>query len=192
MGMRQTLEVLNAMVRDGVVARYAIGGAVAAYQYVEATVTEDLDILVSFEATAQRRSGLIVLTPILDYLAARGYTEFRQEGVLVEGWPVQFLPVSDDLDAEALACAEEIAITIPPDDTSITTRILTSAYIVATALRVGRPKDRSRILQFVEERAVDYAALCPVLVRHDLADRWRAFCAIVGIENPCGEGVQSP
>ena len=46
MGMKQTLDVINAMETDGAIGRYAIAGAVAAYNYVAPTVTEDLDILV--------------------------------------------------------------------------------------------------------------------------------------------------
>jgi hypothetical protein len=46
MGMKQTLEVINRMEADGIVDRYVIGGAVAAYNYVEPAVTEDLDILI--------------------------------------------------------------------------------------------------------------------------------------------------
>jgi hypothetical protein len=34
-GMRQTLDVLNAMEADGVIDRYAMAGAVAAYNYIE-------------------------------------------------------------------------------------------------------------------------------------------------------------
>ena len=49
MGMKQTLDVINRMEADGIIGRYAIAGAVAAYNYIEPTVTEDLDILVSFD-----------------------------------------------------------------------------------------------------------------------------------------------
>jgi hypothetical protein len=53
MGMKQTLDVINAMEADGVIGRYAIAGAVAAYNYIEPTVTEDVDILVSFDVTSR-------------------------------------------------------------------------------------------------------------------------------------------
>ena len=46
MSLRQTLEVLNGMVEASVVETYAIGGAVAAFYYVEASTTDDLDIFV--------------------------------------------------------------------------------------------------------------------------------------------------
>jgi hypothetical protein len=128
--MMQTLEVLNGMVSDGIISKYAVGGAVAAYNYVEATVTEDLDILVSLEtADHRRRSGLITLEPILTYLAAKGYTDFRKEGLIVEGWPVQFLPVADDLDAKALEAAEEVEVTISPEQGSVLTRVLRPEHI---------------------------------------------------------------
>jgi hypothetical protein len=53
MGMKQTLEVINRMEADGIVGRYAISGAVAAYNYVEPAVTADLDILISFGGHAK-------------------------------------------------------------------------------------------------------------------------------------------
>jgi hypothetical protein len=108
MRIRQTLEVVNAMERAGVIGRYAIGGAVAAYNYVEPAVTEDLDIFVSFETRSS--SKLISLDPVLHFLRQRGYSEFRKEGIVVEGWPLQFLPVADDLEAEALSQAQDVGI----------------------------------------------------------------------------------
>jgi hypothetical protein len=35
MGMKQTIEVLNRMAADGIVESYAIGGAIAAFNYIE-------------------------------------------------------------------------------------------------------------------------------------------------------------
>ena len=113
--MKWTLEVLNQMVKDKIIKSYAIGGAIAAYNYIEPALTEDLDILVSFEHTASA-SGLVTLTPIVTYLASKGYTEFRKEGIVVSGWPVQFLPVANPLDAEALNEAIMIDIEISPSE----------------------------------------------------------------------------
>jgi hypothetical protein len=74
MGMKQTLDVINRIEAEGIIGRYAIAGAVAAYNYIEPTVTEDLDILVSFDAPAAfSQSGLITLSPILSWLKANGY-----------------------------------------------------------------------------------------------------------------------
>lgn len=186
MAMKQTLAVINAMESAGVIGRYAIGGAVAAYNYIEAAVTEDLDILVSFDgATGQQPAGLISLAPIYSYLRSKGYDEHRKEGIVVEGWSVQFLPVADALDAEALAVAQEIEVKSNESEEGVKTRVLRPEHLVATALRVGRPKDAIRIAQFLEERAVDLTALCDVLDRHGLNETWRAYCRRSGITNPC-------
>jgi hypothetical protein len=62
MGMKQTLDIINRMEADGIIGRYAIAGAVAAYNYVEPTVTEDVDILIAFDAGQHRpQSGLVTL-----------------------------------------------------------------------------------------------------------------------------------
>jgi hypothetical protein len=186
MGMKQTLEVINAMEADGIIGRYAIGGAVAAYNYIEPTVTDDLDILVSFRETADRpKSGLITLSPLFAYLKAKGYQEHRKEGLVIEGWPVQFLPVASELDAEALAQAQEVEIQINEAEGSVSTRILRAEHLVAICLRVGRPRDLIRITQFLEEDAVDLSALSELLGRHHLKEVWQAFCNRIGIADPC-------
>ena len=46
MSIGKTLQFLNQMVADGIVEQYAIAGAVAALNYIEPSVTEDLDILI--------------------------------------------------------------------------------------------------------------------------------------------------
>ena len=184
MGMKQTLEVINAMETEGVIGRYAISGAIAAYNYIEAAVTDDLDVLVSFDQIAETK-GLVKLGPIFAHLKARGYSEHRHEGIVIEGWPVQFLPVASALDEEALARAQEIDIALDKVEGTIRTRILRPEHLAAIALRVGRPKDLVRIAQFVEESAVDVRTLCDVLGRHDLMEQWRSFCVRVGLKDPC-------
>jgi hypothetical protein len=185
MGMKQTLDVINRMEADGIIGRYAIAGAVAAYNYVEPTVTEDVDILIAFDSGHRPQTGLITLEPILSYLKGNGYSDFRKEGILIEGWAVQFIPVASDLDAEALAAADEVDLEILPNEGSVKTRVLRPEYIVATALRVGRPRDRLRIIQFLEEEAVDIETLCNVISRYDLGEAWLTFCGRTGIVDPC-------
>ena len=64
--MKATLEAINQMQADGVIGKYAIGGAVGATFYLEPAATIDLDIFVMLP----RDSGgaLLSLTPIYDYL----------------------------------------------------------------------------------------------------------------------------
>ena len=52
--MKETLEVLNRMVADRVIAQYAIAGAVTTCNYIEATVTDDLDILIAVEVLEEQ------------------------------------------------------------------------------------------------------------------------------------------
>ena len=119
----RTITVLNQMVEDGIIRRYAIGGAVAAMNYLEPALTEDVDVLISFDT--QSPSGPVTLGPIVDWLGAKGYSEWRKEGLVVDGWPVQFLPVADPFGTEA----------------TISTWMLSAEHVVATALKAGRPKD---------------------------------------------------
>jgi hypothetical protein len=184
--MKQTLDVINAMEADGIIGRYAIAGAVAAYNYIEPALTNDLDILVSFDNPAnEAKSSLISLDPIYSYLKEKGYDEHSEEGIVIEGWPVQFLPVASRLDMEALAQAEEVDIEINKTEGAVKTRILRPEHLVANALRVGRPQDFIRITQFLHENAVNLAAFCPLLHRHNLKGAWQAFCKRTGIGDPC-------
>jgi len=184
MSLKATLDVINGMERDGIIGKYAIAGAVAAIYYVEVASTDDLDILVSFDdSSVARSSGLVTIGPILAYLRERGFVEFRHEGIVIHGWPVQFLPVANGLDKEALDNAD--IETVQLKEGAVRTRVMKPQHIVATALRVGRPKDRLRILQFLEERAVDIQSMCEVLERHGLLGGWASFCNAVGIENTC-------
>jgi hypothetical protein len=181
----QTLNVLNQMAADGIIETYAIGGAVAAFYYVEASSTDDLDILVSFGLRELRSSGLITLKPISDYLAAKGYREWKAEGLVIEGWPVQFLPVADALDAEALESAPSIDLEVTVNGSTVPVRILTAEHVVANAVKVGRSKDINRIAQFLEEGAFDYDRLCDILSRHALRAQWEAISVRLGVENRC-------
>ena len=61
--MEKTLQVLNALERDGVLSRYAIGGAMGATFYVEPVLTFDLDIFVILPQTAY---GLLTLEPLYE------------------------------------------------------------------------------------------------------------------------------
>jgi hypothetical protein len=183
--MGDTVRVLNRLRAEGLIGPYAIAGAVAAFRHVEATLTEDLDLLVSLQAAAG--SSLVSIEPILARLRALGYAEFRQEGVVIEGWPVQFLPVASALEAEALDQAENDEIPTSEAGVSEPTRALRAEHVVAIALDVGRPKDFIRIHQYLEENAVDLKALRRVLERHGFKDKWRAFCRQTGVADPVFE-----
>jgi hypothetical protein len=48
-------------------------------------------------------------------------------------------------------------------------------HLVAIALQTGRAKDHIRILQFLEQGAVDRSKLQEVLKKFNLADKWAQF-----------------
>jgi hypothetical protein len=181
MGLKNALQVINEVVADGIVRKYAVAGAVAALNYIEPTLTQDLDILISFDDLQSGSTGLATLEPLISWLKGRGYTEFKNEGIVVEGWPVQFLPVANDLDAEALNQAVQVEIESGSGAAPIKITTLRAEHIVATALKVGRPKDRERILRFIEGKAVDLKLLREVLTRHKLLKAWTKFCVQIGL-----------
>jgi hypothetical protein len=164
--MKTTLEVINQMQADGVIGQYAIGGAVGATFYLEPVATLDIDVFVSFEKTSG--SPLISLTPIYDYLTARGFTA-ENEYIVIDGWPVQFLPPGDALVEEALAQAN------PTGLEGVPTRVMTAEHLTALALQTGRAKDAARILQFIESGTLNVDKLDAILHRHGLVEKWEQF-----------------
>ena len=102
---------------------------------------------------------------------------------MIDGWPVQFLPVASALDEEALQKAIDVDIALtgaPP----LKARCLRAEHLVAIAVRLGRLKDLAPVQAFLEQGAVDLPALKDVLTRQDLIAEWLRFCAKAEIENP--------
>jgi hypothetical protein len=183
MSLRKTIEVVSKLAEQGAIGRYAIAGAVAALNYIEPSLTQDLDILVSVAHFEKRQSGLILLAPIEKALAAMGYTERTDVGYMIDGWPVQFLPAASKLDEEALERAIDVDIDLT-GPRPLEARCLTAEHLVAIAVKLGRLKDLARVQVFLEQDAVDLTALRDVLQRHDLMSNWMKFCMKAGIENP--------
>jgi hypothetical protein len=182
MSLRKTIEVVVRLSEVGIIQEYAITGAVAALNYIQPTLTEDLDILVATEHFETRPSGLLLLAPIEKALADRGYTERTDLGYMVEGWPIQFLLVASALDKEALEQAVEVKI--GPSEQPFLARSLSAPHIVAIAIKLGRLKDLARVQAFLDQGAVNLPSLRDVLRRHDLMNDWKSFCAKAGIEDP--------
>lgn len=162
--MKATLAVINEMQAEGVISKYAIGGAVGATFYLEPAATLDIDIFVSFQSDG----SLISLSPIYNYLTARGF-KGEKEYIIIEGWPVQFLAAGNALIEEALEQAVETELE------GVRTRVMTAEHLTAIALQTGRPKDLSRILQFVESGTLSADKLDSILSRHGLLAKWERF-----------------
>ena len=164
--VKRTLEMINQMQADGVISKYAIGGAVGATFYLEPSATLDVDVFVSLPVTPG--SSLLSLTPIYEYLQARG-SRVEAEYIVIGDWPVQFLPPSDALERDGIEEALQTEVE------GVKTWVMRAEHLVAIALRTGRAKDHARILQFLEQGAVDRRNLDQVLAQCNLADRWELF-----------------
>jgi hypothetical protein len=169
--MKETFAVLNQMVKDGALENYAVGGAVGAMFYVESFATQDIDVFV-----LASENQIILELPGLDYLKALGYTEFQNEGIVIEGWPVQFLPASTALEKEAYLNAGTL------DFEEVPVRVSLPEHLVAIMLKVGRPKDLARIEMFLSQNAIKFDALEDVIRRHGLVDNWNRFSEKFGYE----------
>jgi hypothetical protein len=162
--IEKTIAVINQTRADGVIENYALGGATAVIFYTEPIATEDVDIFVHVVNT---ESVLLQFQPLFDYLKKRGY-EIKGEHVYIEGFPVQFLPISNDLIAEAITEANEFAL-----GSAVIVRVMSPEHLVAIMLDTGRLKDFLRIGVFLEHDVVNPEKLQTVLEKHGLAEKWR-------------------
>lgn len=166
MAIKEALEVINRMQADGVIGKYAIGGAVGATFYIEPSATVDLDVFVELPNAAPGK--LVSLAPLYKYLISRG-CKAEGEYIVIGGWPVQFLPISNDLEGEALEQARKTEVE------GVSTRVMTAEHLAAIALRTGRAKDRSRILQMLEQNVLDPATMQSIAARHGISSKWLDF-----------------
>jgi hypothetical protein len=164
--VKETLETINQMQADGVIGKYAIGGAVGATFYIEPAATVDLDVFVMLPAAASHT--LISLSPIYEYLKAKGGRE-ESEYIVLGDWPVQFLVPSDALEIEAIAQA------VPIEVDGARTWVMSPEHLAAIALRTDRPKDHIRIIQFISQGALDRDKLNTLLLRYGLIEKWKHF-----------------
>lgn len=163
----RTLQVINKLESDGTIGKYAIGGAIGAIFFTEATTTYDLDIFCFLPTT---ESGFINLGPLYGELAKLGYQPKGTE-VLIEGVPVQFLIPPDKLEEEALAQAEELEIS------GVKTRVFSYEHLLAIMAKTSRPKDKVRITQCLDCTQPDEAKLKDILTRYDLVEKWAKITA---------------
>ena len=147
--MEATLAVLNDLVAQRVIEKYAIGGAVGAIFWVEPFDTIDLDIFVLLPTSAP---PLEPLREVFSYLKARGY-DFEGEFLFIEGVPVQFLPAEDTKGVAMAALEAAAAVSYQGTSGSIPTWVITPEYLIAIALEVHRSKDYERVLRRYPEFA---------------------------------------
>jgi len=159
--MEKTLAVIEDLVKKGIVKKYAVGGGIAAIFYIESILTYDIDI---FFIPADKDQNLLALSSIYKYLKERGYQP-EKEYITIEGIPVQFLPVFNELVEEAV---NEAASTLYKD---IETKVMKLEYLIAIMLQTNRPKDRERVIKALNEGKIDRALLNKILNKFELKTR---------------------
>ncbi len=151
--MEKTLKVVKELKEAKVLKDYSIGGGIAALYYIEPLLTYDLDIFfVPIE------DSIDVLTPIYKYLKEKGF-KAKREHMLIEGVPVQFIPVYNDLVKDAVQYSVEAKYG------RIKTRVLGLEYLIAVMLQTYRSKDRERLVKVFEEAKIDLKLLKIILKR---------------------------
>lgn len=159
--MEKTLRVINSLESEGIIGRYAIGGAFGLLFFAEPAVTFDVDVFCHLP-----QPGLLVdLAPLYKHLTGMGY-ETEDEHVRIEGVPVQFLPPTTPLVEEALENAVEMSYH------GVSTRVFSYEYLLAIMAETNRPKDRLRIAVSLESATPDMEKLKSILSKHKLLDRW--------------------
>ena len=162
--MKKTLEILNKLVEENVIRDYAIGGAMGAMWYVEAITTMDLDVFVLFVDEC----SLDPLAPIYKRLSELGYVQDPQqkECVNVEGVPVQFLPVYNELLSDAMKDARGF------DYEGTPTRVLSAEHLAAICVQTGRMKDKLRVEMFLRSDKFDKKKFFALLDSCKLRERF--------------------
>jgi len=155
--MEKTLKVINAMKHAGIIKDYAIGGGIGTIFYTESFHTKDLDIFVYPKVI----SGLIRLDDINDYLKAKGY---RRQGqyVIIEGVPVDFIPVYDELTQEALKKS------VTKSFGNIKVKVFRPEYLIAIAIKTARAQDSLKVNRIIKQTAVNKRLLSGILKRYNL------------------------
>lgn len=161
--MDKTLKRIRELQNRKIIGDFAIGGGIAVLYYVEPLLTYDLDIFF-----IPVEESLDVLSPVYNYMREKGY-KFDKEHVIIEGIPVQFLPVYNELVNEAVQESVEAKYG------RIKTKVLGLEYLVAIMLQTYRTKDRERLIKIFEEAEVDFRLLRKILKKYNLHDKYTEF-----------------
>lgn len=162
--MRELAQLLNDMCAAGVIANYAVFGAVAQMRYTEPAATLDADVLVA--VPDPERPDL--LSGIYEFCAAQGFP-IEGEAIRVGAWPARFVPAFNRLTEEAMEQADTA------DFEGVPFRVVRADYLAVIALSVGRAKDFTRILALLESGSVSREEIARLASEHGLAEVWQRF-----------------
>ena len=156
--MEKTLEVINLLKDEGIINDYAICGAVATIFYIEPVTTYDLDIFVTLKG---EKKSILSLSSIYEWFKEKRYG-FDKEHIVIEGVPVLFIPVYNELieDAVSESVEKKYGNTI--------TKVISPEYLISIMLQTNRAKDKERVLRFIKEFEIDNDKLLVILKKHNL------------------------
>lgn len=160
--MKKALQIINKLKSEGLIEDYAIGGGVGTMYYTEPISTYDLDIFITIEEKGQ---GIILLTPVFEYLKSKGY-KWSGEHIILDDYPVQFI-AADDLEKAAIKNARDITYQ------GVKTRVMGPEHLIAILLRAGRAKDILKVRMILEQYSIDHSRLSGILTRYKLKEKYR-------------------
>jgi hypothetical protein len=153
------LHAIERLKAEGVVAEYALGGAMALVFWSEPIATFDIDVFVLL-----RSHGVLVsLAPVYEWARKHGYPA-EAEHILIGGIPVQVIPAPDELSEEAITQAAELDYEGQP------VRVIRPEFLIAMYLQPGArsAKRLERVAALLEGGNVDRELLDSLLQRYNL------------------------
>lgn len=159
--MEKTLSVINKMKEQGIITDYAIAGGMAAIFYMEPVLTYDLDIF----CILPEENKLDIMAAIYKWASNDGYKTFR-EHIVIEGMPVQFIPVYNDLTRESVENALEKKVG------SVKTRVVSPEYLVAVMLQTSRKKDIINAQKILIEAKINKQLLGKIVQKYRLQKKF--------------------
>lgn len=166
--MEKVLEVLNRMKADGVIEKFAIGGGIATIRYLEAYLTDDIDVFLSPVIISE--GGLVSFGRIYSYLEELGYRPER-EYIRIGDWLVQFVFASEPVQKEAVENAQRVAFG------EVYTSVFSAEHLAAELLRSGRLKDLTRVADLLKSEQMDMNKFRDIINRNGLTEKWRQFAS---------------
>lgn len=160
--MKKALQIINKLKSEGLIEDYAIGGGVGTMYYTEPITTYDMDIFITIKDEGQ---GIILLTPVFEYLKDKGY-KWSGEHIILDDYPVQFI-VADDLEKDAVRNARDITYQ------GVKTKVMGPEHLIAILLRAGRAKDILKVGMILEQYSVDKKRLSAILTKYKLKEKYR-------------------
>lgn len=166
--MEKILKLLNKLKEKGLIKDYAIAGGIATIYYTEAYLTDDVDIFIELPPQLHA-SRIISLAPVYNYIKSEGYS-WKKQYIVIDKQLLEFIPVGTEIQKDALINAKGITYQ------GIKTRILTSEYIIAIALKVARPQDFQKIQMLLRQDKVNKNTLDVILKKYGLIETFNATC----------------